>query len=423
MLSWDRIKNNFSFKGAIKLVRYIFNKMQAPYLDYKSNAMIVKLKSKKHYLGESIKVGFIAQFPSCWDKQEMVFESMLGDSRFDVFLLCPPEFDFQKTKLSASRSYIDYYRKKYPNTLCVDLRDITQKKIEILQSMDYVFYDRPYNIYLPEILHGKNIARNSKICSIPYCSKIHEDSDFAVANEEFMRYTYILFCSEKSQVVSIGSFKYLRRLKGRKYVSLGYPVYERYSGIRKCNNLQPTVLWTPRWSTDPKWGGSHFFEYKDRMIEMADKYPIQLIIRPHPLMWSNFIRLGIMSREKIAEYKNTLAEHGIILDQNELIETTFDKTDILITDMSTIIDTFFCTARPIILCDFEGVRYSSRFMKIKEAIYSADSFDEIETITSELISGTDPKRNERKILRDQMIKQDNNACSRIVEFICGDFYS
>ena len=69
------------------------------------------------------------------------------------------------------------------------------------------------------------------------------------------------------------------------FETLGYPDLESYFDISGSSAVR-NIIWTPRWSYDPKIGGSHFFEYKELPLALKEKYSeIGIVFRPHPLMF------------------------------------------------------------------------------------------------------------------------------------------
>lgn len=63
-------------------------------------------------------------------------------------------------------------------------------------------------------------------------------------------------------------------------------------------------MWTPRWTTNKKLGGSNFFVYYKLLLEYAEKNDdVDLLCRPHPLMFDNFLKTGEMKIEEIDDYK------------------------------------------------------------------------------------------------------------------------
>ena len=49
--------------------------------------------------------------------------------------------------------------------------------------------------------------------------------------------------------------------------------------------------------------GSSFLKYKSIFFSIADEHPeISILVRPHPLMFNNFIHTGLMTEEEVKEY-------------------------------------------------------------------------------------------------------------------------
>ena len=65
-----------------------------------------------------------------------------------------------------------------------------------------------------------------------------------------MNNKFIINEIRKANKLSIKIFNYLYKLNDKK--------------------LNKTVLWTPRWSTDPCVGGSNFFKYKETIWRLAE---------------------------------------------------------------------------------------------------------------------------------------------------------
>ena len=113
-------------------------------------------------------------------------------------------------------------------------------------------------------------------------------------NKAFFRNVYFSFleCDEILEILK-SSFRKNIRDKVQKFEKTGFPEFDSYKVSHKNNSDKKTILWTPRWSYDPVLGGSHFFEYKDEILNFAEKNPyLSIIIRPHPLMFENFIKEG-----------------------------------------------------------------------------------------------------------------------------------
>ena len=77
---------------------------------------------------------------------------------------------------------------------------------------------------------------------------------------------------------------------------------------------------------------------------MNKKYDdMNVVIRPHPLTFSNMIKEGRMTEAEVVYYKKRLEDEGVRIDSNKMIEDTLFETDILISDYSAILIMYFLT--------------------------------------------------------------------------------
>ena len=117
-----------------------------------------------------------------------------------------------------------------------------------------------------------------------------------------------------------------------------------------------TILWLPRWTVakqiDDGNLASHFLDYNDSFLEYVDSQDYyRLVIRPHPLMFENYIKYGLMSEQSVIAYKEILKNHGkISLDEKPSYDDAFNTADVLVADCSSIIIEFFLRGKPIIYC-------------------------------------------------------------------------
>ena len=132
--------------------------------------------------------------------------------------------------------------------------------------------------------------------------------------------------------------------------------------------FRKSVLWTPRWSTDPIVGGSNFFKYRHIIKKLIAENPdVLFVIRPHPLMFGNFLKTGEMSELDVQEFKEYCSNtNNVYLDENKEYSNTFWNSDILITDNSGLVPEYFITSKPIIYCHSDIFVYTESFEKIRD---------------------------------------------------------
>lgn len=338
------------------------------------------LAKKKGKIRGPIKVGFIVQMPEVWDKEAPLFEAMLDDDRFAVTMIIVPHYDFAASRLNEYGEEKRYFTEKYPNVCTVLLKDEADMVID--GSFDYVFYQRCWEEYLPRQLRCNNVIRYALTCYVPYCYHCAPDPT-AYYQTDFFLYLNKFYCCSKDQFEQVSS------IRGAEGKYLGYPVIDslRYDAAphSSCN-----VLWTPRWTDDPDLGGTSFIRNHEEILGIQDiDDRINLILRPHPLTFENALKQGWMSESEIEAYKRKVIESGASFDKNKIIEDTFLDTNIMITDFSSAIITFFYSGRPIIFCSDHEFPMIDAFKDIIGACYLAKDCREISTVLKELIQGND----------------------------------
>ena len=75
--------------------------------------------------------------------------------------------------------------------------------------------------------------------------------------------------------------------------------------------------------------------------EMASNRRESFLIRPHPMMFENFKQMNIMTENAIDEYKLKLDSLGAVIDDRSPVDEILNKTDLLVTYVSSIIASFF----------------------------------------------------------------------------------
>ena len=345
------------------------------------------VNTKKHKVRNAIKIGFIVQMPEVWDKEAPVFEALLEDKRFEVCMIIVPHYNFSKSCLEKYGEEQRYFEGKYPKVTAILLKDENDMPID--DSFDYIFYQRCWEHYLPPQLRCKNVIQHAITCYIPYC--YHESPESTkYYQKKFFWYLNKFYCCSKDQ------YEQVKQIKGVECNYFGYPAIDTIQYMNSSHD-SINILWTPRWTDDPEFGGTSFNRNRNRIFDLFKLSPdIRLTLRPHPLTFENAIKQGWMMPSDVNDYKEKVNKMGAALDNNKLIEETFQSTDVLITDFSSAIITFFLSGRPIIYCADYGFPLTDTFQNIMNSIYIAKDWADIYRITQDLINGKDPLYGKRQ---------------------------
>ncbi|WP_295093554.1 CDP-glycerol glycerophosphotransferase family protein [Ruminococcus sp.] len=376
-----------------------------------SNAL--KRIAHKANSNAKIKVGFIVQMPEIWDKQLTVYEAMLADEMFDPYLIVLPSFDLALNTFKEYGEELEFFRSLYPDEKII-LAYYDEKWIDLKElKLNYVFYQRCWENYLPECYTTKNVIKYSKTCYIPYC--FHGlNVKKSYYSTLFFYYLYMMFCCSNEQ---LNEFP---KRRNQKRTFSGFPSLEGVINepVLKYNS----ILWTPRWTDDKEFGGSTFFKYMYSIMDIKKSFPnTNLVLRPHPLTFQNAIKTHKLTETEIEDYKTELSKMEIQFDKNKLIEDSFLETDILITDFSSVLMTFFLTGKPIIYCaETDNVDFTESFTKIIECSYIAQTWSDVMKYVSLLLRGEDPLKERRYEAIRQMTDDNKESTKRILQYLFDD---
>lgn len=402
------------------MISYLKDKVANRYQNFVAYKKLNILKDKKSK-NKRIRVGFIVQMPQIWDKQEPVFREMLHDEKFEPKLIVTPMFDYVNMRVCEFGEEKAYFEQRYGMDLCIFYDDSFD--VNSLKEYDYIFFPRPYDCYLPEDLRSYKVINFTKTVYIPYAYSASEAFNKLDTSEEFYRYIYLGFVDIEGELDILTKRHKKNIVKGlQSFHKLGYPSFEKYLD---CNDgrYESRVLWTPRWTTDEVLGGSHFLEYKDEFISLKDDLKeCKLRLRPHPLMFSNFLNKGILSEKEIDDYKKALKSNDIELSDNMMLWDDFNNTDVLLTDHSSIVIEFFLTGKPIIYCP-PAYELNKEYKTILEGLYIANSWSDVVGIMEQLLSGQDPLKKKREEIIKNSYSDVKGAAKRIVECIKEDYIS
>ena len=350
-----------------------------------------------------------------FDSVRTVFEEAVSAPDAEVLLLALPRYR-QGALDYGDTSSLDF---------CMALgKDITASAFDREREFDleawapdYVFLNVPYTSEYPKRYAIRNLARYSRVCYIPYGYMMMEGEILhtCFGSRLFRLASFIFadgdlswdFCRKR---LFLSDMLFKKRL-----YRLGYPRFDLQFARRDSLPVRRSVLYLPRWKAAGKEDadniGSSFLEYKDFFVSFALSHPdVEVVIRPHPLMFDNFTRNGLMTPEEVDAFRHAVsAIANLRLDEEPSYGNALAAADILAADFTSLLAEYFITARPI--CYLSGSRLFSRYDKMMfETFYHPGTPEDLGVILQNLLRGRDPK----KEMRDSAVQDfyEQNACGR-----------
>ena len=395
---------------------------------------------KKRHKERKMKVAFAVRDPSNFSKELPVFEELAKRDDTELYIIVTPVISstYANSKEGKVIQRVGFcndemwqFHKFYADKFNAKITAFTNLTDLRKLNLDYIFYLLPYETSRPfEYFRSDEVVKFTKICYIPYgyngtVSFLQKE----VNEREFLRNLYFYFssCAETAEEHK-KTYKSNVMMGYQHFLDLGYPMTEQFFNLKKEPSENKSILWNPRWSYDPKEGGSHFFEYKDKFIALRDKYPnAKLGMRPHPNMFHGFLSDGKMSYSDVQAYRQKLVEKNISYDDCQVLSKqtmtlleSAKNTDILIADFSSTIIMYFASGCPIIYCE-HNFEYLKDYAEMMKGIYIAKNWNDVERYLDDLMNGIDPLKEQREKIRENFRRRQVGAAKRIVNCLVEDF--
>lgn len=354
----------------------------------------LKFEIRKFYkklFNKPINLVFICHRPNIWGSLKTVFNECNNDSKFNVTIVAIPNkkqlpnigFAHEIYESEGAEDFFEDYPCKiihgynYKNKKWFSLRRL---------KPDYVFFQQPYNVYRPKEYNSKSIVNYAKILYVHYAANFIGGGVLEETYPpDFIKDVSIIFVEDKFDEKSVNN--YLHKIKANtKTILTGFPRYdnlEKYKSIdsknwnfAKNSNIK-RIIWTPRWCTNE--GNCSFFDYKDKLLNYIENdKDIDFIFRPHPQAFLEWNATGELSEKEANAYKERY--HNLLnakIDKQKEYLTTFYSSDIMITDISSIIAEYFLTGKPIIYCHKKDC-FNDFSRKLSEGFYWIHNWEELQ---------------------------------------------
>lgn len=395
-----------------------------------------KFQKKNKQINKGIiKVVFICQYIPAWSKNKQLYERLRSDERFHIILLCIPN------RISANQLL-------HPEDLSNDTYDYFaghgyQEAVDALIGEDqwfdlrefhpdYVFYNR-YDRSMPRPYTSTAVSAYAKVCLISYDFALLRREE-AMFDKPFAANTYCCFAeSEGKRREFLRWNSILCKLNLSHAVCCGITAVENVLKAQtdacpawRFSHNDYRVIYAPRWTQDPTWGGSSFLKYRELFLQIADDHPeIDILVRPHPLMFDHFISIGVMTPEEVDAYHEACEErNNIRLDAEKEYHATFWNSSVLICDYSSVIIEYFVTGKPIIYLTYnKDIVYTDQMNEMLSCSYIVHSGKELREVLENLALGIDPLAPKRREICERMISETGsaNASENMKQFLISKY--
>ena len=368
-----------------KRKKHIENRIM--YKDCKETFLLGK---KQIHSKSKITVVFVVYMPEVWNSCKSIYEFAAQDERFEAYIFAQPKISTlgQQQNALVNEAY-EYLSKEYEGVInAYDSDNKVWFDMTILHP-DYVFYTRPYNPEYYSLYKPEYVRNFAKVCLLSYGYDLTDDEiTLFTYNIDFLRYCAIVFATSSEVQMQLKKRFFREVQKG--YIKIEYLGFARFDLLNKREkrkNEKIKILWTPRWTADDDTGHmkSNFLKYRRNFFEYIKKNSeYELVVRPHPLMFPNYVQKGIMTKEEVEGLiAGSTIQKNIKFDLHKDYMVEANDADIFVTDFTSLMIEFFATGKPVIYCD-ETEAFYKDCKEMIPFLYQADTWDDIEKLLEKM---------------------------------------
>ena len=370
-----------------------------------------------------IRVGFLCQYLPAWTKVKELYQILQEDSRFEVFLICvplgihnhsldnPESLENEAYEYCLAHGYSEAINALIGKGKWFDLKSL---------NLEYLFYPRPYNSFMPYEYTTRQVSRYCKICLVMYGIEKSETTDKIQLNRDFMSNVYFYFADFlTTKNFNVKRNRFLHLLGLQKTEHTGYPMIEHLHHYQHSESKSWAfsensfrVMWTPRWASDPALGGSNFLKYYNAFLRFAETHhDIDFLFRPHPLTFSHLLAAGQLTERDLNDFIRRCDElPNVALDKEAGYEATFWNSSVLVSDISSIIPEYLSLEKPVVLCVSNmGMNLAPHFVKMLEGCYIVNDEEEMFRCIRMLQAGEDPLADRRREISNELFGSCKNG--------------
>jgi hypothetical protein len=378
----------------------------------------------------TIKIVFIVQRTEVFNSVRTVFEAAVKNDRCEAYLLPLPRCrnDSRELRWETYDSVVDFCRELGAG-IVIESYDRKMNKFNDLGQLkpDYVFLNVPYTSQYPDEYSMDKLVSITKVCYIPYGYSTLEKHLQLIynSNKSFVRGIDFIFASNRFEYNFVKKRFFISEIKnGKVLYNIGFP---RFDLIKKEPNRNRTILWLPRWTVNIGKQGkneqSSFLKYYSNFLRFAETHPnVNFIIRPHPLMFENFKKNGVMFDDEIDGFlQNVRQLKNVTLDSTSDYLNALNSATILLADFTSLLAEYYVSGQPIVYTGGRG-DFSKYDREMLNTFYSARTWSEVQRILEALLSGDDSHKENRKRSVDRFLNVGNQcAGDAILNLLMDDF--
>ena len=363
-------------------------------------------------MDEPIRVALVMQHSTTWTSFRSIWEVASHHRKLQIeVILCPFLHPFSNVDQIAHDMSETAACLKKDDVPFVEAEDYNPQK----SRPHVIFIPNPYEETRPKHLRTQYLRDlGIRPAYIPYGLEMGggEWNINAQFNETIQNKAWRIFARSERHKSMFG--KYCG--SGNSHVVVtGHPKFDSRHGHEKQAKQSElvekaagrrVVLWTPHFTAggDPEW--STFDQYGPFiMSEIACRPELFLIIRPHPLFFSNLRYKGAWTSAHEDAFRKTIAKSAnMTLDESPDYYKSFSASDALMADVGSFLLEYLPTGKPLLYLHLlNGIGLNDDGSDLVKHLYRADSHKDIADFLNMITHNEDPHKSIREKITPEFL--------------------
>lgn len=393
--------------------------------DIRNVIKMVIYRSRFHYShpmkNERMTVVFLVNRTNIFNSVKSIYLSMKNDSTINTYLIALP--DRSSDKLSKDTKRVLSYCMQLSKEQVIDSWDNDNQCFFDVKQLnpDFVFLGIPYDEEYPNEYSFNRMASFTKLCFVPYGFDLVTGVGNQTSLNDYMlaHVSYLFADSDVTAEYCNKRMKILRLFGKYQVCDLGFPRFDLLEWKKEKDNTEKTViLYTPRWTTSRNVNNGHepssFLRFINGLLSFGKNNPeFNIIIRPHPILFSRFVSDGEMTIEEVALFRDQVEKTtNMQLDEEMDYLNSLMSADILLTDYSSVVTEFLYTKKPVVYYG-PPTNFVNQFKPLYDAMYVVENWDQAEATILALSKGLDNKKQKRKDAVDKCLLRGKKSDSGV----------
>jgi len=378
-----------------------------------------------------IRVLFLLQRPEAWGNVASIWQAMANNPAFQPTAWLLP-YNARDSEISAR--YLPPHRRLLVSQGVRWVEWAPGMQLAAGQ-FDVAVFTHPYDRERPRALwfdrvracvrkimyvpYGLSVGAGTKNLHLQFAQPLQTGADLVVARSPTEKAMYARYCpAGDAKVQVLGHPRFDRLLKELKTVDASL-LKARIGG-------RPAILWNSHFSFGHQFSQSSNFSSFDLLgpelldYFVAHRATLCLLWRPHPGLFSEILKQGILTEQQLPMLRAELDDLDIVLDEQVDHLPAFACSHALISDPGSFLFEYLATGKPLLpLINQEGEPLNTEAATLVAACGSASKFSEVECFISK-ISDCSIDHKFYKTLREQYLPLlDGKAGDRVCAALLG----